>query len=254
MKQARFAVYTLAVCFLVGCGQNERITISEDDMVATDGTITDIEFEGDYQASIDGNTNSVLSETESPSVTSFDVDSSPETNVLISGRTEVYVKHLKDYLRVNQSYLKPNIDVTVYGEVTKENGVDETVATKIVIQAKDISIKGILSSINQERKTLFILGEDGYYETGTQFSYDPATEILTLNDEEVLEPYKEELASGLYVEVVPRGAVEEGVPAQAEAARVIVHEDDELEALTDHAADELDENLEEETIESGIED
>lgn len=218
-------------------------------MVATDGTITDIEFEGDYNASIDENTGSVADEAELPSVTSFDVDGDPETNVLLSGRTEVYVKHLKDYLRVNQSYLKPNIDVTVYGEVTNDNGVDETVATKIVIQAKDISIKGILSSINQERQTIFILGEDGFYETGTQFSYDPATEILTLNEEEDLEPYREDLSSGLYVEVVPRGGVDKGVPSQAEAARVIVHEDEDLQTLNDEAADELEEEIEKETVE-----
>lgn len=244
MKQVLFAVGALAFC-LAGCGQDERISFSEDDMVATNGTITDVEFDGDYEANVGSNVFSTATD-EKLEITSLGVDSDPEVNVLLNRRTEVYVKHLKDYLRVNQSYLKPELDVVVYGELADTNGADETVATKIVIQAKDRSIKGVISNINEERSTFFLLGEDGHYESGTRFSYDPATELLSINESDDLELYEEDLQSGLIVEVFPRGAVEEGVPSSADAARVIIQEEEAEAFLEDEeTAEDLAEILEE---------
>ncbi|WP_078392440.1 hypothetical protein [Shouchella patagoniensis] len=245
MKQVLFAVGALAFC-LAGCGQDERISFSEDDMVATNGTITDVEFEGDYEANVGSNVFSTATD-EKLEITSLGVDSDPEVNVLLNRRTEVYVKHLKDYLRVNQSYLKPELDVVVYGELADTNGAEETVATKIVIQAKDRSIKGVISNTNEERSTFFLLGEDGHYESGTRFSYDPATELLSISENDDLEIYEEDLQSGLIVEVFPRGAVEEGVPSSADAARVIIQEEEEAEAFLEdeETAEDLAEIIEE---------
>ncbi|MDO7269705.1 hypothetical protein [Shouchella clausii] len=248
MKQVLFAVG--ALWCLAGCGQNDGISLTEDDVVQTEGTIVDVEFEGDYQANADAKSVGVSGESSepAPTITSFDVDANPQMNVLINRRTEIYVKHLNDYLRVDQSFLKPELEVEVYGEPTTSQQPEETKATKIVILTKEYSIKGIVSNVNEEQNTFFVLGEDGHYESGTRFHYDVATEVLELVDEDEYEPLKsQDLESGLVVEVVPRGNVEETIPQEADAARVVVVDEDkeELESLEQEAEEDEDEQTEE---------
>jgi hypothetical protein len=196
LKQVLFAVG--ALWCLAGCGQNDGISFTEDDVVQTEGTIVDVEFEGDYQANADAKSVGVSGENgePAPTITSFDVDANPQMNVLINRRTEIYVKHLNDYLRVDQSFLKPELEVEVYGEPTTSQQPEETKATKIVILTKEYSIK---------------------------------------------------VESGLVVEVVPRGNVEETIPQEADAARVVVVDEDkeELESLEQEAEEDEDEQTEE---------
>ncbi|GAF21837.1 MULTISPECIES: hypothetical protein [Shouchella] len=242
LKQALFfAVATGLFAILAACSEQQNV-ITDDDMVATDGTITNIEYEGNEHAVAGLNAHiSTEDVDELPSIESFDVNGDPQKSVHLSNRTEVYIKHLSSYLRVNQSYLKNDIDVTVYEELNDE-GSDETVATKIVIQSKDMSITGKISNVNEEEQTFFVSGEDGHYESGTRFNYDPATEVLLMNENQEYERFNGDLTLGLIVEVIPRSKVTEGIPAQSDTARVIIHED-ENEGIAEKSVDEEDGSL-----------
>ncbi|MFB4213055.1 hypothetical protein ACE1TH_14290 [Shouchella sp. JSM 1781072] len=226
LKQALFFAVTMGlIVFLAACNQ-QRNVITDDDMVATDGTITNIEYEGNEHAMAGLQTHVSNEDAEQlPGIESFDVDDA-SAPVHLSNRTEVYIKHLSSYLRVNQSYLKNDIDVTVYEELDDDGERNETVASKIVIQSKDMSITGKISNVNDEEQTFFISGEDGHYESGTRFNYDPATEVLLMSEEQEYERYTGDLELGLIVEVIPRSKIVEGIPAQSDTARIIIHEEE----------------------------
>ncbi|RQW18500.1 hypothetical protein EH196_16085 [Bacillus sp. C1-1] len=251
LKQALFfAVATGLFAILAACSEQQNV-ITDDDMVATDGTITNIEYEGNEHAVAGLNAHISTEDVEElpsedveelPSIESFDVNGDPQKSVHLSNRTEVYIKHLSSYLRVNQSYLKNDIDVTVYEELNDE-GSDETVATKIVIQSKDMSITGKISNVNEEEQTFFVSGEDGHYESGTRFNYDPATEVLLMNENQEYERFNGDLTLGLVVEVIPRSKVTEGIPAQSDTARVIIHEE-ENEGIAEKSVEEENGDLE----------